>query len=172
MTLPKAQFAVSRDTPPAAKSGAQHSTLRFICFLAAGGFAAFVNLASRYLLTPVIGFRLSIVAAYLLGMVVAFVLFRTLVFGRSGASVTRESYRFVVVNLLALTLVWFISVTLVSAVFPAVGLSWHAEDIAHFIGTCVPAITSYIGHSMFTFAWSKESMGEVAPIRQTTRRRE
>ena len=151
MTLPNAEFAVSGEVPPAARPGAQHSTLRFISFLAAGGFAAFVNLASRYLLTPFMGFRLSIVVAYLLGMVVAFVLFRTLVFGRSGASVTRESYRFVVVNLLALMLVWIISVTLVSVVFPAVELIWHAEDIAHFIGTCVPAITSYIGHSIFTF---------------------
>ena len=80
-----------------------------------------------------------------------------MVFRRSGASVTRESYRFVIVNLLALTLIWIISVSLASAVFPGIGLSWHAEDIAHFIGTCVPAITTYIGHSLYTFKRSTKS---------------
>jgi putative flippase GtrA len=151
MTSPNTQFAAFPEIPLAAAAGAGHSALRFIRFLAAGGFAAFVNLASRYLLTPVIGFKLSIVAAYLLGMLVAFILFRTLVFGRSGATIAVESYRFVIVNMVALTLVWGISVTLVSLVFPAIRLSWHAEDIAHFIGVSVPAITSYIGHSMYTF---------------------
>jgi putative flippase GtrA len=127
------------------------SALRFMRFLAAGGFAALVNLVSRYLLTPAIGYSTSIVVAYLLGMVVAFVLFRTFVFGQSGKAVTEESYRFAIVNLAALVLVWVISVTLASAVFPALAFHWHAEDVAHFIGTCVPAVTSYIGHSLYTF---------------------
>jgi putative flippase GtrA len=130
---------------------AVHSTFRFLKFLAAGGFAAFVNLLSRYLLTPVIGFKTSIAVAYLLGMAVAFVLFRTFVFGQSGKPVSEETYRFAAVNLVALALVWTISVTLAGFVFPSIGLRWHAEDIAHFIGTCVPAVTSYIGHSLYTF---------------------
>jgi hypothetical protein len=54
----------------------------------------------------------------------AFILFRMLVFGRSGASVTTETYR-----------LWCV----------------EAEDIAHFIGTCIPAISSYIGNSCYTF---------------------
>ncbi len=150
MTSQNAQVLAPVETVPLAV-GAEHSIIRFVRFLAAGGFAALVNLVSRYLLTPVIGFKVSILVAYLLGMVVAFTLFRTLVFGRSGASVGAETYRFVIVNLIALALVWIISVTLADAVFPAIGLRWHAEDIAHFIGTCVPAISSYIGHSMYTF---------------------
>lgn len=123
----------------------------FLRFLATGGFAALVNLVSRYLLTPVIGFEVSVVVAYLIGMVVAFILFRTLVFGRGDKSIGEESWRFTVVNLFALALVWVISVTLANVIFPALRFTWHAEDIAHFIGTCVPAITSYIGHSMYTF---------------------
>jgi putative flippase GtrA len=150
MTFPDAQALPSAETTPLAHLGAKHS-FRFIRFLAAGGFAALVNLVSRYLLTPLIGFEVSVVVAYLLGMVVAFILFRTLVFGRSGASVATETYRFVIVNLVALTLVWAISVTLADLVFPAIGLRWHGEDIAHFVGTCVPAISSYIGHSVYTF---------------------
>jgi len=151
MTPHNIELVASLDAAPIAHAGAEHSIVRVVRFLAAGGFAAFVNLASRYLLTPIVGFEVSIVVAYLIGMAVAFVLFRTLVFGRSGASVAAETYRFVIVNLVALTLVWIISVTLADMAFPAIGFRWHAEDIAHFIGTCVPAITSYIGHSLYTF---------------------
>jgi putative flippase GtrA len=151
MTSQDAQVLAPVETAPLARGDAEHSIIRFLRFLAAGGFAALVNLVSRYLLTPVIGFEVSIVVAYLLGMVVAFTLFRMLVFDRSGASVAAETYRFVIVNLIAMALVWIISVTLADAVFPATDLRWHAEDVAHFIGTCVPAISSYIGHSMYTF---------------------
>ena len=150
MTSQDAQLLASADTLPLAQ-GAEHSIIPFVRFLAAGGFAASVNLVSRYLLTPLFGFKLSIVTAYLLGMVVAFILFRTLVFGRSGSSVAAESYRFVIVNIVALMLVWAISVTLADVVFPTIGLRWHTKDIAHFIGTCIPAASSYIGHSLYTF---------------------
>jgi putative flippase GtrA len=137
--------------PVAAAAAEVHPVIRFIRFLAAGGFAAMINLVSRYLLTPVIGFKASIPVAYMLGMAVAYVLFRTLVFGRSGDSVAEESYRFAAVNIIALALVWTISVTLATVVFPSIHFRWHAEDMAHFIGTCVPAVTSYIGHSLYTF---------------------
>jgi putative flippase GtrA len=123
----------------------------FMLFLVAGGLAALVNLVSRYLLTPVVGYEASIVIAYLVGMLVAFLLFRTLVFGRSGRSFGDESFRFVIVNIVALALVWVISVTLARTVFPALDFTWHSEDIAHFVGTCVPALSSYLGHSIYTF---------------------
>ena len=123
----------------------------FILFLSAGAFAAFVNLASRYLLTPVVGYGNSIVIAYLIGMLVAFVLFRTMVFGRSGRSVGDETLRFVIVNIVALTLVWLISVALSRIILPAFNFTWHPEDVAHFVGTCIPALSSYVGHSIYTF---------------------
>jgi putative flippase GtrA len=123
----------------------------FMLFLVAGGFAALVNLVSRYLLTPVIGYDVSIVVAYLVAMPVGFLLFRMLVFGRSGRSFSDEIFRFIIVNIVSLTLVWFVSVTLARIVFPALDFAWHAEDIAHFVGTCVPALSSYVGHSIYTF---------------------
>ena len=113
--MPASNLEIGR----AALAGRGHSILRFVKFLAAGGFAAFVNLLSRYLLTPVLAFKTSIVVAYLLGMAVAFVLFRTFVFGQSGKAVSEETYRFAAVNAVALALVWSISVTLARIVFPA-----------------------------------------------------
>ena len=151
MTSQPPQTLASAAEVPFAQGDVEHSLAKFIRFLAAGGFAALVNLVSRYLLTPLIGFEQSVVLAYLIGMAVAFTLFRTFVFDRSGASVATETYRFIIVNFVALTLVWTISVALADVLFPAIGFRWHGEDIAHFIGTCIPAITSYIGHSIYTF---------------------
>jgi putative flippase GtrA len=127
-------------------------TLQFLKFLLSGGTAALVNLVSRYVLNLVMPFEAAVVVAYFVGMIVAYLLMSRFVFGRSGRSVASEVRRFVAVNLVAFALVWAISVGLARIVFPELGLTWHADDIAHFIGVMVPAVTSYIGHRFYTFA--------------------
>jgi len=126
--------------------------LRFLKFLVTGGIAALVNLASRYVLNHLIPFEPAVVVAYLLGMTTAYLLARRFVFDASGRSVASEVRRFVLVNLVALGFVWVISVGLARVVFPAIGFTWHADDIAHLIGVLAPAVTSYIGHRFYTFA--------------------
>ncbi len=130
----------------------EHPPIQLVRFLATGGLAALVNLTTRYFLTPALGFEVSVIVAYLIGMVTAYVLFRLFVFGHSGRSIVSEAYRFVLVNLLAIVLVWLVSVGLARNLFPAIGLVWHAEDLAHFIGVCVPAASSFVGHRYFTYA--------------------
>ncbi len=124
---------------------------QFLRFLASGGFAAVVNVVSRYLLSRVVGFEVAVVIAYAIGMVTAYALFRMLVFGRSGRSIASEGYRFVLVNVVAFSLVLAVSVFLARIVFPFMHFEWHAQDIAHVIGVSVPAISSYIGHKQYTF---------------------
>lgn len=126
--------------------------LQFLKFLVTGGIAALVNLLSRYALNHVMSFEAAVVAAYLLGMATAYLLARRFVFDASGRSVASEVRRFVLVNLVALGFVWAISVGLARVVFPAIGMTWHADDIAHLIGVLAPAVTSYVGHRFYTFA--------------------
>ena len=126
--------------------------LQFLKFLVTGGIAALVNLLSRYALNHVMSFEAAVVAAYLLGMATAYLLARRFVFDASGRSMASEVRRFVLVNLVALGFVWMISVGLARVVFPAIGMTWHADDIAHLIGVLAPAVTSYIGHRFYTFA--------------------
>ena len=121
-------------------------------FLATGGIAAVVNLGSRYLLNFLVVFEIAVVLAYLLGMVTAFVLMRWYVFGTSQRSVGAETYRFVLVNGVALVFVWCVSVALHRLAFPAIGFSWHADTVAHAVGVMVPAVISYLGHRFYTFA--------------------
>jgi putative flippase GtrA len=125
---------------------------QFPKFLVTGGIAALINLISRYLLSRAIGFETAVVIAYLTGMITAYVLARQFVFEASGRTAGSEFYRFAVVNMFALVLVWCISVGLARVAFPAVGFRWHAYDIAHLIGVLAPAVTSYFGHRFYTFA--------------------
>lgn len=121
-------------------------------FLLIGGLAAAVNVSTRFSLTPVLGFEAAVPVAYLTGMWLAYTLFRRCVFSASGRSVRSEVWRFSLVNLVALLLVWTISVGLAREVFPAIGFTWHAEDIAHLIGVLTPAASSWIGHKRYTFS--------------------
>lgn len=126
--------------------------LQFLKFLVTGGIAALVNLISRYALNHIMSFEAAVALAYTLGMATAYLLARRFVFEASGRSVASEVRRFVLVNLVALGFVWLISVGLARIVFPAIGFTWHAADLAHLIGVLAPAVTSFVGHRFYTFA--------------------
>jgi putative flippase GtrA len=125
---------------------------RFVRFLVTGGVAAVVNLVSRYLLNLRISFAPAVAIAYFLGMITAYVLGRLFVFEGSGRSVADEFWRFAVVNLLAATQVWVVSMALGEYAFPVLGFQWHPLDVAHLIGVAVPVFSSYLGHRHFSFA--------------------
>jgi 4-hydroxybenzoate polyprenyltransferase/putative flippase GtrA len=129
-------------------------TLRgdFARFILAGGIAAVVNWLSRFAFSQFMSLSAAVGAAYLVGMSTAFVLTRSFVFERSGRDIHHEYLRFALVNVVALAQVWLVTVGLAEYVFPALGLNWHAEALAHGIGVLVPAVTSYFGHRHFTFA--------------------
>jgi len=124
---------------------------QFLRFLLTGGFAALVNIGARYLLDIVMPFEVAVIIAYLIAMVVAYVLARQFVFEKSDSGMASESMRFAIVNLAAIVIVWVTSVGLARVIFPAIGFTWYADDIAHAIGVAVPAVTSYLGHKYFTF---------------------
>ncbi len=125
---------------------------QFFLFLLTGGFAAVVNLGCRYLLNSVMQFDAAVPIAYLFGMVTAYSLARLCVFDETGRSRLDEFRRFALVNVVALGVVWAISVGLAEWFFPLIGFSWHAQDVAHVIGVLSPAVISYFGHQSYTFA--------------------
>jgi putative flippase GtrA len=132
----------------------------FLRFLLTGGVAALVNLGCRYLLNVIMPFEAAVPIAYLFGMVTAYVLARVFVFEESGRSRIEEFKRFAIVNIFALFVVWAISVGLAKGLFPWIDFTWHAEDVAHFIGVLSPAVLSYFGHRSYTFA--KTEAGKAA----------
>ena len=120
-------------------------------FLAAGGTAAAANVGSRFLFSLWLRYEWSIVLAYLVGMVVAFLLMRSYVFNASGKPSARQAAIFAVVNALALLQTLLVSIVLARWVLPYLGVVSRAEAIAHLAGVLVPVATSYFGHRIFTF---------------------
>lgn len=125
--------------------------VQFAKFLLTGGIAALANLISRYLLSFGLPYEAAVALAYLVGMLTAYLLARRFVFDPSGSSMRVELGRFTLVNLVALVIVWSISVGLARLVFPAIGMTWHPEELAHLVGVLAPAPVSYFGHKLYAF---------------------
>ncbi|KAF1008015.1 MAG: hypothetical protein GAK28_01492 [Luteibacter sp.] len=125
--------------------------IRFLKFLAVGGFAAVVNFGSRIALSQMMAYAPAIVVAYCLGMITAFYLNRRLVFQASAHSVGRQAVWFVVVNLFAVIQTLAISLLLARWFLPLIGWSWYPELCAHAVGVAVPVVTSYLGHKHLSF---------------------
>jgi len=130
---------------------AQFRSRQFLAFLVSGGIAALANFGSRIVLNQWLSFSVSVVLAYCIGMVTAFVLARLFVFTESTQAVHRSALIFVGVNLLAIAQTWGISMLLAYWVLPGMGVRQFVPEIAHGIGVLVPVFTSYLGHKHWTF---------------------
>lgn len=127
----------------------------FMQFLLVGGIAALVNFLARIAINEFLSFRVSVFLAYIVGMLTAFVLSKLYVFEQSGRHHLHELRDFTLINILAVIQVWLISVGLAEYLFPALGYTFFAPELAHLVGLAVPAITSYYGHKYFSFRKGK-----------------
>ena len=126
----------------------------FLRFVVAAGASVPVNIAARVMFSQWMPYGYAVLASHLVGMITAYVLTRLFVFAPSGRSVASELSRFALVNVVSAGLTWAISVGLVDVVFPRIGYTYHAELVAHVIGLGTASITSFIGHSRFSFRHS------------------
>ena len=136
-----------------AKSGAGKSGARqFSTFVFVGGVAALVNWLSRMGFSAAgLNLTAAVICAYVIGMTTAYVLSRRFVFEATGQAVSGEVVRFMLVNLVAATQVWLVTIGLHDWLFPKIDFDWHAGSVAHGIGVASPVMTSYLGHRFFTF---------------------
>ena len=123
----------------------------FLLFLITGGTAAAVNFASRILYNHWLDYSISIIVAYLTGMVTAFFLARLFVFTKTSQVWHRSAMIFTLVNVIAVTQTWAISMGLAYYVLPSVGVIRFAPEIAHAVGVVFPVFTSYLGHKHWSF---------------------
>jgi putative flippase GtrA len=129
----------------------QFKSKQFLAFLLTGGFAALVNFSSRILYSRWVDFSSAIIAAYVTGMVTAFILARLFVFRKTKRALHHSAVYFVLVNVIAVAQTWGISIGLVYYVFPELNLQSYPNEIAHAIGVVVPVFTSYLGHKHLSF---------------------
>ena len=120
-------------------------------FVLAGGIAAAANFASRFVFSLWLPFEAAVLLAYLVGMAAAFALMRRYAFAPGRRSLRAQIAAFCAVNLAAVVQTVAISSLLLRVVLPALGVQWHTAALAHAAGVAVPALTSYLGHKLWTF---------------------
>lgn len=120
-------------------------------FLLAGGFAALVNWAARFPLNEVMPFGAAVIAAYAIGMVVGFFLYRFFVFEAHQGDARSQLWKFVLVNVIGAIEVWALAVAFVHWLAPALGWTLWVEPISHAAAIGIGAATSYVGHRLLTF---------------------
>lgn len=126
-------------------------TPQFLRFLVAGGVAAGANFGSRFVFSIFFTYGVAVFLAYLVGMLVAFLLMRGLVFNARQGPVAPQLTKFIGVNVLAVLQTLAISLLLARWVLPSVGIMDNAEALGHLVGVLVPVLTSYFGHKFLTF---------------------
>lgn len=138
---------------PAIESHSQQSRERkqFLLFLLVSGVAAAANLLSRVAFNLWMPYTASIMAAFCIGLTVAFLLNRLLVFSSAANAVHEQAFWFIVINAIAALQTLVVSLVFLRFVLPSIGVDWHDETIAHAVGVATPVFTSYIGHKRLTF---------------------
>jgi putative flippase GtrA len=149
---PPPQLSRAESIAPQAQRGAGANTAQFVRFLAVGGFAATLNFVSRIILSRWLPFAAAVVLAYLIGLVTAFLLNRRYVFTEATNRLHHQMFWFVAVNAIALAQTLLVSLIFLRYVLPALGIAWHAEEIAHAVGVVTPIATSFLGHKHFSFS--------------------
>lgn len=123
----------------------------FFLFVLAAGASVPVNIAARIVLSHWVPFEFAVLLSHVAGMLTAYVLSRLFVFQSSGRAVSSELSRFALVNVGSAALTWFISVGLLYYVFPLIRFTYHTELVAHVLGLSVASVTSFLGHSRYSF---------------------
>jgi len=124
---------------------------QFVRFVLVSGVAALVNLGTRIACSLVMLYPAAIAVAFCAGLSTAFVLNRLFVFDRPTIPLREQLLWFSAVNLFALAQTMAASLLLEYWLFPAIGLHWHSETVAHAIGIVLPIATSYVGHKRLSF---------------------
>lgn len=130
--------------------GALYLNRQFGKFLLAGGLAALLNFASRFVFQTFMAYWPSVAAAYGVGFVTAYLLNRRFVFPNSGKPVRQELAWFFLFNALAFPVVIAVSLGL-SRLFGVVAPEALAEAAAHGIAILLPAFVNFAAHKFITF---------------------
>jgi putative flippase GtrA len=146
-------MSVPGDITEAATSKAAEAK-RFASFVVTGGISAVFNLLTRWLLSHVLLYEVAVALAYVVGMTIAFMLARRFVFAPGGGTWLAQYRRFAAVNVVSLLIVLVVSAGLLRLVLPALDWTWHAEEVAHFLGVASPIVVSYFAHKHYSFARS------------------
>ena len=130
---------------------ALYASPQFGRFVLAGGVAAVLHWLSRFVFNLFMSYALAIVAAYAVGMAVAFVLNKQYVFPYSRRPLVAEMSFFVLFNLAAFPFVWTAAYVLGELVFPHFLPRQLALALGHGCGVALPVLVTFVLHKSITF---------------------
>lgn len=125
----------------------------FLRFLLCGCIAASINFFSRIYYANYFNFSYSVILAYITGMCASFILSKIFVFSKSNKNIINSGAIFLIVNLIALSLNWLVSIISYHYLSKFFGPHKSIEEISSLIGILFPVIFSYIGHRKFSFSY-------------------
>ena len=125
---------------------------QFVGFLLVGVVSTGCNLASRYVFEWVSNYEIALIGANTVGVLSAFFLNRWWVFKTARQPVLAALARFTLVNLAGIAVSWVAAVLMYRQLFPALGMQWHPDLVAHALGIAVPVLPNYLAHRHWTFA--------------------
>ncbi len=125
-------------------------SVQFVRFLVVGGVAALLNWVACILLSRWLAFAWAVALAYGVGMGVAFVLNRLLVFPHSSKPAHRQLRDFVLVNACSFPVVWGSSIAIEAGLRYA-GLRDHTQAIAHAISIASPMLATFLIYKFVAF---------------------
>jgi putative flippase GtrA len=126
-------------------------SLQFTYFLLSGGIASLINWSSRFLFSQYFNFKISVIFAFLIGLLSGFILMRLFVFKSTKNPMKLQVIRYLIINFLALVQTVLVSVLFLNLMAGVLESKDTSEAIAHALGIAVPVFTSYLGHKYFTF---------------------
>lgn len=126
-------------------------TRQFNAFLLAGVLAAAMNFGSRILFERFVPYLPSLVLAFCVGLVCAFVINRTFVFKASGRSLRHEMGWFALFNTLAFPVTIGSALVLHAYVFGSMMPEHLSKAVSHAIGIMLPVFVNYAAHRFITF---------------------
>ncbi len=124
----------------------------FIKFLICGFIAASINWTARLMLNDFFYINLifSIVIAHILGMFIAFILFKTHVF-KSKKNFLSSSRSFFMVNIFSLIFVYFVTLLLIKLFLFIFSDIFFIKGLSYGLALGLTSITSFYLHKKFTY---------------------
>ena len=128
-----------------------YASRQFGRFVLAGGVAALLHWLSRFAFNLFMSYASAIVAAYTVGMAVAFVLNKQYVFPYSRRPLAAEISFFVLFNVAAFPFVWAAAYVLGELVFAQFLPRQFALALGHGCGVALPVFVNFVLHKSITF---------------------
>lgn len=125
---------------------------QFFLFILTSSISAIFNFTSRIFLNYWFSYSVSIFLAYIIGVVVAYVLARSFVFNAHSLSIYKSSFKFIQINFVGFIQTWLVSIVLAYRVFPYFDIrQTYIFELSHFIALSSLAFTSFLGHKYYSF---------------------